>query len=124
MPAASPFIVHPLRTETLPPATHTNCVVAAGLWIVDPGTPYIEEIETLLDAIERSAILGIVLTHRHRDHVDGTNLLRARLGCPVYAHAITKEELAHKIVVDRTLEDEEPLDGDLRVLFTPGHARG
>ena len=35
----------PLRTPTLPPATHTNCLLLgdAELWVVDPGSPWPEE---------------------------------------------------------------------------------
>src|SRR6266849_4150844 len=69
-------LVVPLRTPTLPPATHTNCLLLGDeeLWVVDPGSPYPEEQATLertlalLDEEGRRAV-GILLTHHHHDHV-------------------------------------------------------
>jgi glyoxylase-like metal-dependent hydrolase (beta-lactamase superfamily II) len=118
-----------LRSRTLPPATHTNCVVAGGRFIIDPGTPDDDEIDRLIGEIDEKRIEGIILTHRHRDHIDGTELLRKELsGVPVYAHPITREEIKAKVRVDRTLDEGDTLplgDGSaLQVLFTPGHARG
>ncbi len=61
----------------------------------------------------------------------GLESLRRRLGCPVLCHAITAGRLSQRgIVVDGTLDDGERrvLGADppfaLRVLHTPGHARG
>ena len=38
------YEVLPLRSETLPPATHTNCYVLGtdARWVVDPGSPFEE----------------------------------------------------------------------------------
>src|SRR5438552_6039454 len=69
-------IMVPLRTPTLPPATHTNCFLLGDeeLWVVDPGSPWPEEQQILNDTLERLAdegrtAKGIILTHHHVDHV-------------------------------------------------------
>src|SRR5262249_51164736 len=43
------ILVVPLRTPTLPPATHTNCILVGGaeLVLVEPATPYPEELVRL-----------------------------------------------------------------------------
>ena len=75
----------PVRTPTLPPATHTNVyVVGEGdLVVVDPASPYPEEqlaLDTYLE--ERAAagerVIEVLLTHHHVDHVSGAAHLAAR----------------------------------------------
>jgi len=73
---------------------------------------------------------GILLTHLHPDHVGGVNSLRTHLGsAKVYAHSATAAGLSD-ISVDELLNDDEviELSGEpviaLRVMHTPGHARG
>ncbi|MCC6808388.1 MAG: MBL fold metallo-hydrolase [Deltaproteobacteria bacterium] len=119
-----------VRSDTLPPAMHTNAVLVGRdpVWIVDPGSPDREENERLAQQLARRNVGGIVLTHRHRDHVAGATMLAALLGAPILAHAITAEELRGKVKIDRTLAEGDalPLGGDreAQILFTPGHARG
>ncbi|MHB1845188.1 MAG: MBL fold metallo-hydrolase, partial [Deltaproteobacteria bacterium] len=72
------IVLVPLRTETLPPATHTNCIVL-GLRetvIVDPGTDDPEELGKLRALVQALGSEGrrpvaVVVTHHHRDHVTG-----------------------------------------------------
>ncbi|MFT7624394.1 MAG: glyoxylase-like metal-dependent hydrolase (beta-lactamase superfamily II) [Myxococcota bacterium] len=119
----------PLRTPTLPPATHTNCYVAGpgrGALVVDPGSPYPEEQERLVAALDRyvgrhGPLGGIFLTHHHGDHVGGAEALRETLGLPILAHAKTAEKVSFS--VDRLVEDGEQL-GPWTAVFTPGHAPG
>lgn len=126
----------PLRTPTLPPATHTNCVVLGrGRFVlVDPASPWPEEQALLLEALQRlegggETLAGILLTHHHSDHVGAAMALRAATGAPILAHARTAAKLAERVVVDRLLGDEQALadavgvDG-WRVVLTPGHAPG
>ena len=128
----------PLRTETLPPATHTNAYVLGNreLVLVDPGASEGAEIERLRQALraleqEGGKFSGIWLTHHHRDHVGAVNAMREFLGVPVWAHAMTSERVASAgIEVDREFTDGQRVvvDGDpplaVRVVHTPGHARG
>jgi len=126
------IVLVPLHTPTLPPATHTNCYVVGGdeVVVIDPASPYEEE-QALLDRIlENQNIREIWLTHLHRDHVSGANHLKQQRGVKIAAHPITARDLEGVVTVDRTFVDGERLElrgkpgWNLRVLHTPGHARG
>lgn len=126
------IVLVPLRTPTLPPATHTNCYVLGGeeVIVIDPASPYEDEQALLDKTLERRRVREIWLTHLHRDHVGGANHLKRRLGVRIAAHPITAQDLAGSIEVDRTFEPDERLylagkpGWNLRVIHTPGHARG
>jgi glyoxylase-like metal-dependent hydrolase (beta-lactamase superfamily II)/8-oxo-dGTP pyrophosphatase MutT (NUDIX family) len=131
------LVLAPLRTPTLPPATHTNCyLVGSGeLVAIDPGTPYPDEQELLDALLARLAGAGrplraILLTHHHPDHVGGAARLAARCAVPIRAHEATAARLAGAVPIARTLADGDrlPLAGApprcLRVVATPGHAVG
>lgn len=134
----------PVRTPTIPPATHTNVYLVGTdpAYLIDPATPYPEEQERLESALDRSWAAGllaqrrlhaILLTHHHPDHLGAVQRLRKRYATPVWAHRKTAEVL-EDIVIDRFLEDGEVLplgaspdgaaDWELEVLFTPGHTAG
>ena len=128
----------PLRTETLPPATHTNAYVLGNRErvLVDPGASGEAEIGRLRLAAraleqEGGRFTGIWLTHHHRDHIGAVRAMREFLGVPVWAHALTAERVASAgIEVQHEFADGQRvvLDGDppltIRVIHTPGHARG
>jgi glyoxylase-like metal-dependent hydrolase (beta-lactamase superfamily II) len=133
------YICFPVRTPTRPPATHTCCYIvhnSKSMLIFDPGSPYEDEQQALAECIDEMIAEGrqvreIILTHLHPDHVGGVNALKSHLGgaVPVAAHALTAEALTD-VRVDRLIENNEliTLDGQpeirLRVMHTPGHARG
>lgn len=130
------FILYPVRTPTLAPATHTNCLVIGGpeVLVVDPGSPYPEEQDALEQALDRliaaegRRVRGILVTHHHGDHWGGVERLRSHLGVPVLAHPWTAP-FCH---ADETFKGGETIalapDGGrpwhLEVLFTPGHTPG
>ncbi|HEX8492957.1 MAG TPA: MBL fold metallo-hydrolase [Pyrinomonadaceae bacterium] len=133
------FICFPVRTKTLPPATHTNCYIVGDreVVIIDPASDFEEEQAALAACVddlvkEGRKIREIILTHLHPDHVGGVNALSEHLrgSVPVAAHQLTAEALRGQIKVDRLIEDEEVIElaGEpqisLRALHTPGHARG
>ena len=133
------FICFPVRTNTLPPATHTNCYIVgrSEIIIIDPASPFEEEQRALASCIiellaEGRIIREIVLTHLHPDHVGGVNALLDHLKVKVLvaAHRLTAEALQGSIRVDRFIEDGETIElaGNphltLRAMHTPGHARG
>lgn len=112
----------PLRTPTLPPATHTNCYLIGGdrFFIVDPGSPYPEELERLYAEIDRRVAEGqrfeaIILTHHHADHIGGVGSLIARYQVPLAAHPLNEDLIPFQI--DLTLNDGDLLVwGDTRSL--------
>jgi len=134
------YICFPVRTPTKPPATHTNCYLiytSQELLIIDPGSPYEDEQQALARAVddlvgEGRSVREIVLTHMHPDHVGGVNALKKHLGeqTKVAAHKLTAEPLTETIRVDRLIEDGDLInlkgspEISLRVMHTPGHARG
>jgi glyoxylase-like metal-dependent hydrolase (beta-lactamase superfamily II)/8-oxo-dGTP pyrophosphatase MutT (NUDIX family) len=126
----------PVRTQTLPPASHTNVWMPGGrsFVIVDPGSEDEDEIAQLLEVVERRRALGhrataVVLTHHHRDHVSGAAPVARALGLPIRAHAATLDTLGASLDgLDRApILDGETIDLDgttLAALHTPGHAEG
>jgi glyoxylase-like metal-dependent hydrolase (beta-lactamase superfamily II) len=110
--------------------------------LVDPGTPFPEEAERLEAAVRAAGEAGlrltaIWLTHHHPDHVGAVARIAQAFGVPVAAHRETAGRLHARpgspIRVERLLEDGERivLAGagggpglSMRVLHTPGHARG
>ena len=129
----------PLRTPTLPPATHTSAYLAGfrEMVLIDPASPYPDQLDALQRAVrsanvrENGIVKAIWLTHHHPDHIGGVQAMRKALGVPVCAHPLTAERLeAAGIEVDQPLHDGQTavLAGDppvtLQALHTPGHAKG
>lgn len=125
-------VMAPLPSTTIPPATHTNCLIVGegDCLLVDPGTddrPALDGLEQLLHRLEGRRVVAIAVTHHHRDHTAGVQEMRRRLGVPVLAHSLLAESLG----ADRALEDGEVLtlggrggkDWHVHALFTPGHTR-
>lgn len=125
----------PLKSATIPPATHTNCIIVGEqqLYVIDPGADDEIELQHLATQLDHlielgSSIEAIVLTHSHPDHVGGVDFLRDRFNIPVWAHAAIDEQV--RFDIDRHLNEGEvivsPGDPDwrLRALHTPGHDPG
>lgn len=126
----------PVRTATLPPASHTNVWMPGGgrFAIVDPGADEAGELERLAAMAGRRREAGsepaaVVLTHHHADHTSGTAWLAQRLGLPVHAHPETfaRLELGGTGVELIEMGEGETLDLEgltLVARHTPGHAPG
>src|SRR3954447_24330343 len=122
------LIMVPLRAPTLPPATHTNCLLLGDeeLWVVDPGSPWPEEQAILRETLDKLAeegrrAVGVLLTHHHPDHTGGAQVL----DLPIAATRETAERIDFK--VDRIVEDGARFEvgpRGWRALHLPGHTRG
>lgn len=125
----------PLVTRTIPPATHTNCIIIGekDLFVIDPGADDEAELTHLRKQLDHFIDLGakvqaVVLTHSHRDHIGGVALVRNRYDAPVWAHEATSAQV--DFPVDRQIQDGERLvssgepDWVLRAIHTPGHDPG
>lgn len=125
----------PLVTRTIPPATHTNCVVVGerDLYVIDPGSDDETELMFLFDQLDHMIALGgrvraILLTHSHIDHVAGVPRTAQRYEATVWAHEAVKGDVDFEI--DRLIRDDDliTVSGDpdwrLRAMHTPGHDPG
>jgi glyoxylase-like metal-dependent hydrolase (beta-lactamase superfamily II) len=128
--------VFPVRTATMPPATHTNVwlIGAERFAVVDPGSDDPAEVDRLLSVVRRreqegATPVAIVLTHHHRDHVRGAGAVADALRVPVRAHRATLGRLpgfGNDFVIE-PIEDADVLElGGERwtAIHTPGHAPG
>jgi glyoxylase-like metal-dependent hydrolase (beta-lactamase superfamily II)/8-oxo-dGTP pyrophosphatase MutT (NUDIX family) len=134
------FFLCPLRTPTIPPATHTNCYLVGGdeMVVIDPGSPYPDQQAILDNVIEKFMARGrrmreILITHLHPDHIGGVTHLAEKFNLPIAAHRLTAEAIKGEVGVDRFIEDGEVIELSeastgltwrLRAMWTPGHARG
>lgn len=124
-----------LKSPTLLPATHTNCLVIGRthLTLIDPASPYLEaqqKLEQYLEArFQTGAILDrIVLTHHHPDHIGGVERLIERYQVEVWAHRDTARRVPFTVKHEIEDGDELWIGGSqvqrLISLHTPGHALG
>lgn len=137
--------VFPLKTETLPPATHTNCFVVGRreFVVIDAAARDESEQRKLFDFvdsyIEQNYVCReIIVSHFHSDHTGGETILQKHLRdkydlkVPIAAHEITAEILRGKVEFQREIADEEIINltdenganFQLKAFHAAGHARG
>lgn len=87
---------------------NTNCYILKlhnEALVIDPG----DDVERIIGAIGKSRTVGIVITHRHFDHVGALEALKEMTSCGVYDFQNLKE--GENTISNFTFE----------VIFTPGH---
>ena len=141
----SRLICFPLKTDTLPPATHTNCFIVGRerFAVIDAASKDTAEQQKLVELIDSFAERGfvcnaIIVSHLHPDHFGGETALQSHLRekfgwqIPLSAHKSTAESLRGKVKIERFITDNEIFEltdengksFELAALHTPGHARG
>ncbi len=129
----------PIPTQTLPPATHTNCYVlgipGGDRVIIDPAAKTDEALEILSNKIEEikssgSEIKATIFTHKHQDHIGNMNKINDFYDAPIWGSKETLDSLPEleniKIIKEN---DVIQLEGDgclvsWEVMETPGHCPG
>jgi len=118
--------------------TNTYLVGMTELAVIDPGPRDAAHLAAVLKAAAGRPIRQILVTHAHRDHVDGAAALKAETGAPVLAHGREDLDRGRPIVnpqgaefidyvftPDVTLRDGDVVDERewrLEAIHTPGHA--
>ena len=129
----------PLETQTLPPATHTNCYILGergGEHLgVDPaakdsaGLAYLER---RVRSAEKAGgrIVATVFTHRHPDHIGDLKEIASIYRAPIWA-SVETHDVIPECETDSVLSDGDELvlkgpSGSVSwtVLATPGHCPG
>ncbi len=129
----------PIPTQTLPPATHTNCyvlgVAGGDRVIIDPAAKSDEALEILSKKINEikstgSEIRATIFTHKHQDHIGDLEKIKDLYQAPIWASKETLETL-EKSENYRVLgeNDSFTLNGNessisWSVIETPGHCPG
>ncbi len=116
----------------------TNCYLvedADELLVVDPGA----EPDRIVEAIGERKVVGIVITHRHWDHINGITGVVAATHAPVMASAIDAPGIEQPDPtdpfddslgypkVDRLLHEGDTIqvgNATFTALETPGHSQG
>ena len=127
----------PLPSNTLPPATTTNFVIMGGstYYVIDPGTNTTDgkkQLNLILERLnkQKRELLGIIITHHHKDHHEAVVDLVKKYQVPIFAHQYTAENLSFDVdtvLTEKTLlevKDCDDIPYTLEVLPTPGHTRG
>lgn len=141
----SRIICLPLQTETLPPATHTNCFIVGKkeFIVIDAATPFPKEQEKLFEIVDEYIEKGfvckeIIVSHLHPDHFGGETALKKHLkekfnlDVPISAHKTTAKSLEGFVHFDKHIENKDTYSlkdstgktFQFEALHTPGHARG
>jgi len=129
----------PIRTQTLPPSTHTNCFILGERGgeriIVDPAAKTDEELAYLERRISEvfsdgGEIIATIFTHRHQDHIGDLTKLNDIYDAPIWAADETFSVLPD-IDSNKVLEQDEKivLKGpsgitEWKIHLTPGHCPG
>lgn len=142
--AASPITPGVVRVVARNPGpltfkgTNTYLVGATSLAVIDPGPDDAAHRDAILKAAGGRPVSHILVTHAHRDHVDGAMALSQLTGAPIAAFARRNapagigaadpertEYVNHAFHPDIVLGDGDSVRGEdftLDAIHTPGHA--
>jgi glyoxylase-like metal-dependent hydrolase (beta-lactamase superfamily II) len=127
-----------VRSNTLPPAMHTNCFLlgdpGATQVLVDPSPANVNEYARLRDELAKHRVDEIFLTHHHPDHREYADQLARELDRPIGMSRDTRERIGQKspgffdgLNVKTYAEGDvvtQWLGQPVRVLEVPGHDEG
>jgi glyoxylase-like metal-dependent hydrolase (beta-lactamase superfamily II) len=119
--------------------TNTYLVGSTSLAVIDPGPDDAEHCAAILKAAGPRPITHIVVTHAHRDHVDGIARLKAETGAltaafprdPVASRIALENSPSGSFFVDYDFKPDLEVEGGgmisgadwaLTAIHTPGHA--
>ena len=118
--------------------TNTYLIGTKSVAVIDPGPDDKAHLSAILRAAGDSPISHVLITHRHRDHVDGARALIDATGAKSFAYDGTRELLSasvHKPTAadfidfeffpERDVNDGDIIEGPdwtLKAIHTPGHA--
>lgn len=117
--------------------TNTYLVGANSLAVIDPGPDDPAHLRAILDAAAGRPISHILVTHAHRDHVDGLQALQAATNAVTCAFPragarkrrdesdVLSEYTNHTFAPDVEVKSGDSITGEdweLTALHTPGHA--
>jgi hydroxyacylglutathione hydrolase len=81
--------------------------------------------EKLLEEAKGIQVKAVLITHRHRDHLEGLKEITDATGAPVAAHAEDARDMP--VLPDILLKDGDIITAgtvDVKVIHTPGHTQG
>ncbi len=125
----------PIPTNTLPPATHTNCYVlgvpGGPRVIIDPAAKCVEGLRIMEEKVNDihesgSEILATIFTHRHLDHIGDLKAISEMYTAPIWATVETLEAIP-ACEKDSVLKEGDSFQLDdvtWSVIETPGHCPG
>ncbi len=118
--------------------TNTYLIGTNALAVIDPGPDDVAHREAIVQAAGGKPITHIFITHRHRDHVDGTLALKRATGAITCAFDGTRSLrgmtantptgrafIDLDFVPDEDIKDGDQIEGEdwqLDAVHTPGHA--
>ena len=128
----------PVRSNTLPPAFHTNCFLLGDEGthrvLVDPSPWNDDELEELHKVVAPLGVNELFLTHHHPDHCERADVLARRLGVGIALSADTAERIAWRSprffdgITQRVVGDGDVithwLGRPVRAVAVPGHDEG
>lgn len=128
-----------VRSNTLPPATHTNVLWFGGQGaprvVVDPSPANRDELDRLYRKLDEFGVDLVFLTHHHPDHREHADEIARRYRVPLGLSADSRERIFHKAGAGffKGLEVRLYAEGDVltrwqtenvRLVAVPGHDEG